>query len=166
MKIPRMHIFVCQAQYCKENNAEAVYQKLREVVRQMRLGDVTVTSCGSIGLCDVGPALVVYPEGIWYVGVKPEDLGEIVEKHLVKGQPVARLRFTPDHPQEQKRQAFYNKLLARQEIPREELVQQAKADGFPLEWLEGQIHAGFLEALDEEGASFRVSGKGRGRYGR
>jgi (2Fe-2S) ferredoxin len=37
----------------------------------------------------------VYPEGVWYANVKPEDVPEIVERHLVGGQPVERLRLSP-----------------------------------------------------------------------
>jgi len=37
--------------------------------------------------------VVVYPEGVWYGGVTPADVPEIVERHLVGGQPVERLRL-------------------------------------------------------------------------
>jgi (2Fe-2S) ferredoxin len=37
--------------------------------------------------------IVVYPEGVWYAKVKPGDVSEIVEEHLVAGRPVERLRF-------------------------------------------------------------------------
>jgi (2Fe-2S) ferredoxin len=39
----------------------------------------------------VGPAVLVYPDGIWYYNVKPDDVAEIVDEHLVKGKPVERL---------------------------------------------------------------------------
>jgi (2Fe-2S) ferredoxin/SAM-dependent methyltransferase len=50
-----------------------------------------VTTCGSLGLCERGPNLVVYPEGSWYSGVRPEDVPEIVREHLGHGRPVGRL---------------------------------------------------------------------------
>jgi len=40
-----------------------------------------------------GPLLVVYPETVWYAGVRPEDVEEIVREHLVGGRPVERLRY-------------------------------------------------------------------------
>ena len=43
---------------------------------------VQVTTCGSLGLCEHGPNMVVYPEGVWYVGVSPEDVPEIVRSHF------------------------------------------------------------------------------------
>ncbi|HTL99541.1 MAG TPA: methyltransferase [Candidatus Omnitrophota bacterium] len=51
-----------------------------------------MTTCGSLGLCDRGPNLVVYPEGAWYSGVRPGDVPEIVREHLRAGRAVDRLR--------------------------------------------------------------------------
>ena len=36
----------------------------------------------------------MYPEGVWYGGVKPEDVAEILDEHLVNGRPVERLKMT------------------------------------------------------------------------
>ena len=46
---------------------------------------------GCLGICDFGPTVVIYPEGIFYVGVQVEDVSEIVQSHLVNNQPVERL---------------------------------------------------------------------------
>jgi len=53
-----------------------------------------VTACGSLGLCEHGPNLVVYPEGIWYSGVTPADVPEIVRSHFQEDTPVERLART------------------------------------------------------------------------
>ena len=55
------------------------------------LDEVQITTCGSLGVCERGPNLVVYPEGVWYSGVRPEDVPELVESHFVQGRPVERL---------------------------------------------------------------------------
>jgi (2Fe-2S) ferredoxin/predicted O-methyltransferase YrrM len=52
---------------------------------------VQITTCGSLGLCERGPNMVVYPEGIWYSGVKPEDVPELVRVHFQEGRVVERL---------------------------------------------------------------------------
>jgi len=53
--------------------------------------EVSVTQAGCMGLCTLGPAIVVYPEGVWYVGVGVGDVDEIVREHLMGGRVVARL---------------------------------------------------------------------------
>jgi (2Fe-2S) ferredoxin/precorrin-6B methylase 2 len=63
----------------------------KEVAARGLLDEVQITTCGSLGLCERGPNLVVYPEGVWYSGVRPEDVRELVESHFIKGQPVERL---------------------------------------------------------------------------
>jgi len=52
---------------------------------------VQVTTCGSFGLCTRGPNMVVYPEGVWYSGVQPGDVPEIVREHLAGDHVVQRL---------------------------------------------------------------------------
>ena len=63
----------------------------REVVAQGLANDVQITTCGSLGLCERGPNMVVYPEGVWYSGVRAEDVREIVDSHFRQGRPVSRL---------------------------------------------------------------------------
>jgi (2Fe-2S) ferredoxin len=54
-------------------------------------GKIAVTPSGCLGPCFEGPTIVVYPEGVWYVGVTPADVPEIVQSHMRDGVPVARL---------------------------------------------------------------------------
>jgi (2Fe-2S) ferredoxin/SAM-dependent methyltransferase/DNA-binding CsgD family transcriptional regulator len=51
---------------------------------------VQITACGSLGLCESGPNMVVYPEGIWYGGMTPGDVPELVREHFGNGRPLAR----------------------------------------------------------------------------
>ena len=54
-------------------------------------GKVAVTPSGCLGPCFEGPTIVVYPEAVWYVGVAPADVPEIVDSHMRGGVPVRRL---------------------------------------------------------------------------
>jgi (2Fe-2S) ferredoxin/ubiquinone/menaquinone biosynthesis C-methylase UbiE len=63
----------------------------REVVAQGLANDVQITTCGSLGLCERGPNMVVYPEGVWYSGVRAEDVRELVDSHFRQGRPLSRL---------------------------------------------------------------------------
>ncbi len=98
----RLHVFVCEQQKpeglpcCGARGGRQVADALRREVAARGLAEeVQITTCGSIGLCERGPNMVVYPEGAWYSGVRPEDAAEIVESHFRNGIPVARL-LNPD----------------------------------------------------------------------
>jgi len=102
MTQPRLHLFVCQNDRpqggrpsCGARGSEAILAALQRAVgKEPELwGKVAITPCGCLGPCFEGPALVVYPEGVWYGGVTIEDVEEIVQSHVKKGVPVARLRL-------------------------------------------------------------------------
>lgn len=93
------HVYICEqkkpegAPCCTANGSPAVIEALRHELEEQGLADaVQVTPCGSFGLCDRGPNMVVYPEGAWYSGVRPEDVPEIVREHFRGGRVVERLR--------------------------------------------------------------------------
>jgi len=92
------HVFVCtqekpeNVKSCSAAYSGDVLAALhREMDMQGVAGDVQVTTCGCLGLCDEGPVVIVYPDGVWYRGVKTPDVPEIVTSHLRSGKPVARL---------------------------------------------------------------------------
>jgi (2Fe-2S) ferredoxin/SAM-dependent methyltransferase len=94
----RHHVYVCDqrkpegAPCCSARGSGAVLDALRREIGAQGLAEsVQVTTCGSLGLCERGPNLVVYPEGSWYSGVRPEDVPEIVREHFRHGRPVVRL---------------------------------------------------------------------------
>lgn len=64
-----------------------------EIEKKGLSGEIAVLETGSVGIEDQGVVLVVYPEGIYYANVTRDDVPELVEEHLLKGRPVARLRF-------------------------------------------------------------------------
>jgi len=69
-----------------------VIEALRREIAKAGLGeDVQVTTSGSLGLCEHGPNMVVYPEGIWYSGIQVEDIPAIVQEHFINGRIVERL---------------------------------------------------------------------------
>ncbi|MFQ5770995.1 MAG: ferredoxin [bacterium] len=64
-----------------------------EIEKRNLLNDIKITGCSCLGSCENGPVMVVYPEGTWYGGIRPEDVPEIVESHIVGGQPITRLLY-------------------------------------------------------------------------
>lgn len=94
----RYHVLVCDQQKpegvpcCSARGSKAVLDAVRGEVSAQGLADqVQITPCGSLGLCERGPNLVVYPDGVWYSGVTAADVPEIVRSHFANGQPVERL---------------------------------------------------------------------------
>jgi (2Fe-2S) ferredoxin/SAM-dependent methyltransferase len=94
----RYHVFACDqrkpegASCCSARGSAAVIDALRREVAARGLADVVqVTTCGSIGLCERGPNLVVYPDAVWYSGVTPGDVPEIVAEHFQNGRAVEHL---------------------------------------------------------------------------
>jgi (2Fe-2S) ferredoxin len=95
----RYHVFVCTQQKpagtpcCSANGSPKLLDVLQsELQKQGLFNDVQVTSCGCLGLCDGGPDMITYPDGVWYAGVKPEHIAEIVSSHFVARKPVVRLQ--------------------------------------------------------------------------
>ncbi|MBI3666298.1 MAG: hypothetical protein HY236_08755, partial [Acidobacteria bacterium] len=115
----RYHVFVCDQQKpegvpcCSARGSGKVIEALRREIAARGLADeVQVTVCGSLGLCERGPNMVVYPEGVWYSGVGPEDLREIVWSHFHKGRAVERLANPDPAALREEIQANRGKMLA------------------------------------------------------
>ncbi len=94
----RYHVYACQqekpgsAPCCAARGSAAVLDALRKELAAKGLMDtVQVTTCGSLGMCERGPNLVVYPEGTWYAGVQVADVPELVREHFQNGRPLERL---------------------------------------------------------------------------
>ena len=95
------HVFVCTSgDTCPvQDDTEGFVKTLRAGVQKAGLKDaVRINKAGCFSQCGHGPMVVVYPEDVWYAGVKPSDLDEIVTSHIVGGTPVERLRYHPAKP--------------------------------------------------------------------
>lgn len=95
MEIWRSHVLVCAGAGCVSSGCREVRDNLIQGVMEFGLqGEVKVIETGCIGSCDLGPIVVVYPEGFFYQKVKAEDVRVIAEEHLFKGRVVERLLYT------------------------------------------------------------------------
>jgi (2Fe-2S) ferredoxin len=86
------HVFICTQEKaegvpcCGAGGSGRVLEALhRELDRQGLAEEVQVTACGCLGICDEGPAMIVYPEATWYAGITPEDVPQLVALHLRQG---------------------------------------------------------------------------------
>ncbi len=87
-------MLVCGGTGCHSSGSALVEKALRtELIRQGLDQEIKVVETGCNGYCAAGPVMVVYPEGIFYQKVSPEDVPEIISEHMLKGRPVERLFY-------------------------------------------------------------------------
>lgn len=98
MALYRAHVLVCKGTGCTASGSGSVYDALKEELERRGLDkEVMLVETGCHGMCEMGPIVVVYPEGSFYCRVTPEDVPELVEEHLYKGRVLQRLLYTtPD----------------------------------------------------------------------
>ena len=69
---------------------------MKGMAKRMGLEGVRINQSGCLDRCELGPTIVVYPEGIWYRAETKQDIEDILEGHLRDGKPVERLMLGID----------------------------------------------------------------------
>lgn len=93
------HVFCCTNRRpeghprgcCAEKGAEALRDYMKSKARAMGLKNVRINNSGCLDRCELGPTMVIYPEGVWYVCPTQQDVDEVLQTHLVEGGRVERL---------------------------------------------------------------------------
>lgn len=100
------HVFVCVNERppgnpkgcCKSKGSEQVRDELKKQLAALGLkGAVRANNAGCLDQCETGVTVVVYPEQVWYGHVTVEDVPELIERHILRGEYVERLML-PDQP--------------------------------------------------------------------
>jgi len=97
----RAHVFCCVNQRhtghsrgcCADKQAEKLRNYMKVRAKELGLGRIRVNTAGCLDRCELGPVMVIYPEGVWYTYRDETDIEEILQKHLVEGGGVARLQL-------------------------------------------------------------------------
>jgi len=98
----KRHIFFCTnrredgRQCCQDAGASEARAYAKQRIKDLGLageGGVRVNTAGCLDRCAEGPVAVVYPEGVWYTYVDKEDIDDIVDQHLARGEEVKRLKI-------------------------------------------------------------------------
>ncbi len=94
------HIFICtneraadaSRKSCGQAHGMDIVDAFKKNLKARNLAiKVRAQRAGCLDVCDYGQTLVVYPEGVFYVGVELSDIDEIIEEHILNDRPVARL---------------------------------------------------------------------------
>jgi NADH-quinone oxidoreductase subunit F len=94
MKMFRAHLLLCGGTGCQASGSPEVKKALvAELLKRGLTEEIKLVETGCNGFCAMGPIMVVYPEGVIYMSIKPEDIPELVEEHLVKGRVLERLLY-------------------------------------------------------------------------
>jgi (2Fe-2S) ferredoxin len=100
----RAHIFCCtnkrlpghERGCCADKGSERLRNFMKKRVKELGLEDVRVNVAGCLDRCELGPSVVIYPEGIWYSPKTEADCEEILTVHVRDGGRVERLLLRPD----------------------------------------------------------------------
>src|SRR6185437_159005 len=150
----RTHVLVCTANYCMQKGAQRVAGQLRiQMKREGLYYDVMVNTCDSIDLCDIGPNMVVYPDGIIYHSVGVKDIPEIIDSLREGGEPVERLILRPLEGDEECRREIYEAAVAAPTIAPERFAELALEHGFEDAdaWIAEQARRGFIARKEIDG---------------
>ena len=100
----RCHVFCCinerpeghEQGSCARRGAVRLRNYMKARVKELGLADVRINASGCLDRCELGPTVVVYPDGIWYRYESLEDVDEILRVHVIGGRPVERLMLRPE----------------------------------------------------------------------
>ena len=94
----RHHVLLCNGPRCTLENAPALWEYFEAKIKECRLRGkqrVMTVRTGCLYPCDLGPIMVVHPNGTWYGGVDRAAVDQIVAEHIVGGEVVPEYVCTP-----------------------------------------------------------------------
>ena len=99
------HIFCCTNRRpdghkrgsCAARGSEPLRNYMKARAKALELEpNIRINSAGCLERCELGPTMVIYPEGVWYTFQTKEDIDEILQTHVIEGGRVERLMLLPD----------------------------------------------------------------------
>lgn len=99
----RSHVFVCTnvrpeghpRGCCKAKGSERLRDYMKARAKELGLKDVRINTAGCLDRCELGPTMVIYPEGVWYSPKTTADIDAILERHVRDGGRVPHLMLRP-----------------------------------------------------------------------
>jgi len=85
----RLDVLICGGGACISSHSHEFRKKLQEEIEKAGLGEeINLVETGCMGPCELGPVMVVYPDGSFYIKLKEESAERIVQEHFLKGRPL------------------------------------------------------------------------------
>ena len=81
---------------CARKGSVALRDYMKDKAKQMGLKGIRINAAGCLDRCELGPTLVIYPDGIWYRFASESDVDEILETHIKNKGRVERLMMKPE----------------------------------------------------------------------
>lgn len=100
----RLHVFCCTNMRdesdprgcCDARGGAMLRNYMKARAKKMGIEGVRVNAAGCLDRCENGPAMVIYPDGVWYRCATREDVDAVLRDHVVGGRPVERLMLRAD----------------------------------------------------------------------
>ena len=101
MALFQHHIFCCTNRRepghkrgcCADKNADSLRDYMKAKAKELGVPKTRVNAAGCLDRCELGPVMVIYPEGVWYRPQTTDDVDAILHEHVIGGVPVERLRL-------------------------------------------------------------------------
>tara|TARA_R110002124_G_scaffold63852_1_gene174824 strand:+ start:1003 stop:1419 length:417 start_codon:yes stop_codon:yes gene_type:complete len=100
----KAHVFCCNNERpaghirgcCREKGGVSLQNYMKVRAKELGIEKTRINKAGCLDRCELGPVMVIYPEGVWYHYATREDVDEILETHLLGGKIVERLQLEND----------------------------------------------------------------------
>ena len=90
----KMHMMVCGGTGCRASQSDTIVEKMKKELEYRNLDqEVQVVITGCFGFCEKGPIVKMLPDNTFYTQVKPENVTEIIDEHIIKGRKVKSLLY-------------------------------------------------------------------------
>jgi (2Fe-2S) ferredoxin len=95
------HVFICvnrrpdghKRGSCAERGSEKLRDYMKARAKELGVAKVRINAAACLDRCELGPCVVVYPEGVWYRVGSPAEVDRVLQAHLVEGGRADELRL-------------------------------------------------------------------------
>jgi (2Fe-2S) ferredoxin len=99
-----VHVFVCCNRRpdghtrgsCAAKGSERLRDYMKARAKELGIPRARINLAGCLDRCELGPCVVIYPEGVWYRVASNEDVDAVLTRHVLAGERVAHLLLPPD----------------------------------------------------------------------